>query len=1111
MQRQSSIRSFFQKPSPENHNSGDKSRHKLPSQKFFNGGETRHEFPSQKSFNGVATAKLNNSTSKAATSPFDEIQGTDTPPEKAPRQAVFDDLTPIDDKKISVFSSIMHKFVKADVNNNVSQRNQDNGGSSVVCSMFDKFNECKEMPKESTICEVPKNEFNGIRNQHFSVDSKSDVNALRPETPMGRPFVSHLKRMQEDCTNSDDRSDLNLTNTSKRVKFLEEDSKKVIKMPLDVSEIASKFEWLHPSRIRDANGRRPSDPFYDKKTLYIPPETLKKMSASQKQYWTVKCQYMDVLLFFKVGKFYELYELDAEIGHKELDWKLTNSGVGKCRQVGISESGIDDAVQKLVARGYKVGRMEQLETSDQVKARGANAVIPRKLVQVITPSTAADENIGPDAVHLLSIKEGSCGVDGSATIFGFAFVDCAALKIWIGSVSDDASCAALMALLMQVSPKEIIYESRGLSREAQKVLKKYSSTGSMGVQLTPMLPGFQGIVEVKDLIQSKKYFKDSQALWENLLDGVTHHEFTLGALGGLIDYLSRLMLDDVLCNGDVLPYQVYRGCLRMDGQTLINLEVFHNNADGGSEGTLFKYLDNCISPSGKRLLRSWICHPLKDVEEINNRLNVVEALTMRSAIMLIVAQYLRKIPDLERLLGKVKAMVHSKAILMLPLVGKKTLKQRVKVFGSLVKGLRVAMDLLAVLYDEEHIKSLLSKISDLPQLNGHGALSEDLSQFEAAIDSDFPKYQDHDATETDAETLSILIELFVEKANQWNQVIFSLNCIDVLRSFAAIAIDSTGSMCRPSILPQSSSNPVCQNSKGPILEIKGLWHPFALRENGVPVPNDIVLGEDTNGHHPRTLLLTGPNMGGKSTLLRAACLAVILSQLGCYVPGEMCVLSVTDTIFTRLGATDRIMTGESTFYIECAETASVLQNATQDSLVLLDELGRGTSTFDGYAIAYAVFRHLIEKVNCRLLFATHYHPLTKEFGSHPHVSLQHMSCAMKPKSSSGKDFDLVFLYRLASGACPSSYGLQVALMAGIPKQVVDAASSAGEVMKEMIGKSFKSSEQRSEFSTIHEQWLKTLLSLSCCEDSSFDEDTYDTLFCLWHELRTSYKHSMPPV
>ncbi|CAO2822828.1 unnamed protein product [Amaranthus hypochondriacus] len=1104
MKRQRSILSFFQKPSLENRNSG--TGHKLK------GGETACKFSSLESFNGE-TVKSDEFTSKPAISSLEEVQGADTPPEKVPRQVMVDNLTPVDEmKKSTVFSSIMHKFVKSGDNNKVSQRTQDNDGSSVIYSMFDIFNDCKEVPKDSSSSLIQES-ISNAKLQDCPLDSKDDVNVVQPETSLGRPFVPRLKRVQENCTDFDDKSDFDLTKSSKRVKFLAGDSKPGNKIPLDVSEVASKFEWLHASKIKDANGRRPSDPLYDKRTLYIPPDTLKKMSASQRQYWSVKCQYMDVLLFFKVGKFYELYELDAEIGHKELDWKLTNSGVGKCRQVGISESGIDEAVQKLVARGYKVGRMEQLETSDQAKARGASAVIPRKLVNVITPSTAADENVGPDAVHLLAIKEGSIEVDGGTTTFGFAFVDCAALKFWIDSVSDDASCAALMALLMQVSPKEIIYESRGLSKEAQKVIRKYSSTGSNSVRLTPTLPvnGFPGDIGVKDVIQSKKYFKNSCDLWDHLLDGVTNHEVTLCALGGLIDHLSRLMLDDVLCNGDVFPYQVYRGCLRMDGQTLINLEIFNNNADGGSTGTLFKHLDNCITSSGKRLLRSWICHPLKNVEQINNRLNVVEALVMQPEIMLVVAQYLRKIPDLERLLGNVKAMVHSQAILMLPLVGKKTLKQRVKVFGTLVKGLRTGMDLLLVLKNEEHIKSLLSKIFDFPEHSGHDTLSEFLHQFEAAIDSDFPKYQDHDATETDAETLSILIELFVEKDSQWSQVIFALNCIDVLRSFAAIAIDSRGSMCRPSVLPESTFISVCQNNKGPILKIKGLWHPFALRETGVPVPNDIALGEDTNSQNPRTLLLTGPNMGGKSTLLRASCLAVIMAQLGCYVPCEMCVLSVADIIFTRLGATDRIMTGESTFYIECAETASVLQNATQDSLVLLDELGRGTSTFDGYAIAYAVFRHLIEKVHCRLLFATHYHPLTKEFASHPHVSLQHMSCAMKPTSSSGKDFDLVFLYRLASGACPASYGLQVALMAGIPKQVVEAASTASEAMKEMIGASFKSSEQRSEFSTLHEQWFQTILSLACCEQGNFDDDTYDSLFCLWHELKTSYRKSLTPV
>ncbi|KAH9604842.1 hypothetical protein KSS87_008846 [Heliosperma pusillum] len=233
-------------------------------------------------------------------------------------------------------------------------RNGASSGSSLVCSMLDKFNECKETPKKCgasyETLYTPLLKTNTTLDQKFSFDVKSEVKVLHSETPPARPFVPRLKRIQEDCANLDDKNKFNVPTASKRAKFVQE-SKPENNKAQEVVESPSKFEWLHPSRIRDANGKGPADPFFDKRTLYIPPDILKKMSASQKQYWSVKCQYMDVLLFFKVGKFYELYELDAEIGHKELDWKMTMSGVGKCRQVGISESGIDDAVQKLVARG----------------------------------------------------------------------------------------------------------------------------------------------------------------------------------------------------------------------------------------------------------------------------------------------------------------------------------------------------------------------------------------------------------------------------------------------------------------------------------------------------------------------------------------------------------------------------------------------------------------------------------------------------------------------------------------------------------------------------------------------------------------------------------------
>ncbi|KAH1234251.1 DNA mismatch repair protein MSH7 [Glycine max] len=1029
--------------------------------------------------------------------PADDVRGTDTPPEKVPRRVLPANFAPNENNSgPSLFESIMHKFVKVDDNERVIQRSHSLNGSLAksslpvgICADTDRKVVNMEETAFQPLGKVKDNavNFKEKANQENIALVETDDDVTGPETPGTLPLASHLKRSREDGSKFG-----SLLNSGKRVRFLDDSLE--LDMTKKEAEVASKFEWLNPSRIRDANGRRSNDPLYDRTTLYIPPEALGKMSASQKQYWSVKCKYMDVLLFFKVGKFYELYEMDADIGHKELDWKITLSGVGKCRQVGISESGIDDAVQKLVACGYKVGRVEQLETSEEAKARGANSVV--------TPSTNVDGNIGPDAVHLLSIKEENNGLDNGAVVYGFAFVDCARLRFWVGSIDDDASCSALGALLMQVSPTEVIYDNRGLSKEAQKALRKFSLNGSKALQFTPV-QSMTDLVnnEIRDLIHSKGYFKGSSHSLDHVLSSVIHREITLSALVGLIDHLDRLMLNDALQNGDLYTYQVYRGCLKMDGPTMINLELFVNNEDG----SLYNCLDKCVTSSGKRLLRNWICCPLVDAEIINNRLDIVDDLMANPEIVSHIAQHLRRLPDLEHLLGRIKSSLQLSGPLLLPFLGKKILKQRVKVFGSLVKGLRTALSLLLLLQKEQPLISSLTKVFKLPILTGSNGLDQFLAQFEAAVDSDFPNYQNHNVTDSDAETLTILAELFLEKAAQWFEVVHAINCIDVLRSFAVTSTFSRGTMSRPVIVASKGTS---KDNGGTVLKMKGLWHPFALGDSGcLPVPNDVILGENEDGSHPRTLLLTGPNMGGKSTLLRSTCLAVIMAQLGCYVPCESCVLSAVDIIFTRLGAKDRIMTGESTFFVECTETALVLQNATQDSLVILDELGRGTSTFDGYAIAYAVFRHLIEKVNCRMLFATHYHSLTKEFASHPRVIMQHMACAFKSKSDthSMRDQELVFLYRLASGPCPESYGLQVALMAGIPEKTVNIASKASQQMKKSIGQSFRSSEQRSEFSTLHEEWLKTLVSISRIEDcNSLDEDALDTLICLWYEVKTSF-------
>ncbi|KAJ7570933.1 hypothetical protein O6H91_01G140300 [Diphasiastrum complanatum] len=293
----------------------------------------------------------------------------------------------------------------------------------------------------------------GGQKQSSYQDGASELCA--PHTPALRPLVPGIRRIR------DSEQDILpvesfISDPVKRRKLLNALGTDEVFNQGAWEEARLKFDWLHPTNIRDGDGRKASDPFFDRRTVEVPEKVFNQLSASQKQYWSIKSQYMDTVLFFKVGKFYELYELDAEIGHKELDWKITLSGVGKCRQVGVSESGIDEAVQKLVARGYKVGRMEQIETAAQAKAlRGPKATIQRELMQVLTPSTLIDGNLRPEAIHLLALKEElSQGLDGKESCtYGFAFVDAAVGRFYVGSIRDTSSRSALGALLTQVVNK----------------------------------------------------------------------------------------------------------------------------------------------------------------------------------------------------------------------------------------------------------------------------------------------------------------------------------------------------------------------------------------------------------------------------------------------------------------------------------------------------------------------------------------------------------------------------------------------------------------------------------------------------------------------------------
>ncbi|CAG8613818.1 1745_t:CDS:2, partial [Scutellospora calospora] len=282
-----------------------------------------------------------------------------------------------------------------------------------------------------------------------------------------------------------------------------------------------------------------------------------------------------------------------------------------------------------------------------------------------------------------------------------------------------------------------------------------------------------------------------------------------------------------------------------------------------------------------------------------------------------------------------------------------------------------------------------------------------------------------EAKETQSNILKSLQGRFYQKfdANyrNWLLAVKIVGEIDCLLSLAKSSLALGEPRCRPQFVLQEQS----------ILEFEELRHPCFISGAALDfIPNDTFLG----GDQPNMILLTGPNMGGKSTLLRQNCVAIIMAQLGCYVPAKSCRMTPFDRIYTRIGANDNILAGQSTFMVELSETSKIIHDATPRSMVILDELGRGTSTFDGYAIAYSVLYYLTTHIGCLGLFSTHYGMLTQEFAKNPNIALKHMSCHVDQDRR-----EVTFLYKLVPGVCPKSYGMNVANMAGVPRQIVDRA------------------------------------------------------------------------
>ncbi|KAI5295946.1 DNA mismatch repair protein msh6 [Ascosphaera acerosa] len=881
------------------------------------------------------------------------------------------------------------------------------------------------------------------------------------------------------------------------------------KQKAHMTEPEQRYPWL--ANIMDMDKHPPGHPDYDPRTIYIPPLAWTKFSPFEKQYWEIKQKFWDTVVFFKKGKFYELYENDATIGHQLFDLKLTDRV--NMRMVGVPESSLDYWASQFVAKGFKIARVDQKETAlgkemrekDSKNGRAnakADKVIRRELASVLTAGTLVDGSMLQDdmATYCVAIKE---AVDDDRPSLGVAFVDTATGRFFLSGFNDDAELTRFETLIAQLRPQEILLEKGNISTRAMRILKQNTSVTTIWNNLRPGREFWDAETTRRELAAAE-YFSDSQ--WPSALGNCRENELVVSAFGALVQYLRMLKLDrDLVTIGNFQWYDPIRAAstLILDGKTLINLEVFANSHDGSSEGTLFKLLNNCITPFGKREFMQWVCHPLTSSARINERLDAVDALNADTSFRDRFCSELCKLPDLERLISRVHAGSCRPQDFVRVLEGFEQIDYTVKLLGGggdspaegLIGRLLQSMPDLTPLLGkwESKIDRALARDSGLVVPSGPGVFAdydesqESIDRIESALEEflqaarkkyksaaicyrdngkeiyqlevpakikDIPRNWSQmsatkqvkryytpelramirglqEAQETHSQIVRDIRERIYREFDadyaQWLAAVKVVAQLDCLVGLAKASLLMGYPSCRPEFIDDDTARST--------LEFTELRHPCMLPNAGDFIPNDIALG----GARANINLLTGANAAGKSTVLRMTCTAVIMAQIGCYVPCRSARMTPCDRIMSRLGANDNIFAAQSTFFVELSETKKILSEASPRSLVILDELGRGTSSYDGVAVAQAVLHHIATHLGCIGFFATHYHSLAAEFDGHPEIAPKRMRIHVDEDEKR-----VTFLYKLEPGVAKGSFGMHCASMCGIPDKVVREAEDAAK-------------------------------------------------------------------
>ena len=797
------------------------------------------------------------------------------------------------------------------------------------------------------------------------------------------------------------------------------------------------------------------------------------------QYFRIKENYRDCILLYRMGDFYEMFGEDAVLGSKVLEITLTSREKGKKERIplcGVPWHALDTYLPILVSKGYKVAICEQLQDP-----RLAKGLVDRDVVRVVTPGTVLESTVldSKSNNYLMSLSVGDGG-------YGLSFVDISTGEFAVTQVEGEDAESKVLAEFAQRSPKEILHPP-GFGVKA--LVDEFKLSGASMTQL-------EDVAFLRESAESaiKRHLKVQSV--EGL--GLADKPFAVSSAGAVMRYLETTQKRGL----GFLSRPKYFSTsdkLVLDQTTLRNLEVLRNVRDGGQANTIISVLDRTQTPMGARLLRKWVTEPLMDVGAINGRLDAVQELVTDTITRTDIASSLSEVRDLERLINRVaygNANARDLVAIRNCLEGLPELKKSLS--GCSAALLR---DIAASMVDASEVTALIGRsIADDPpvvlkegglikdgydlQLDELRRSSRDGQQWIAGLEESekkrtgiknlkvgfnnvfgyfievsksylkqvppeyerkqtiangerfvTPELKEKERTILAAQERScdLEYEAFVrvrdevaKRGEDIREISKAMAAVDVLSSYADVAVTSRYS--RPVV--DLGDTMIIRDGRHPVVE-KSLMGSF--------VPNDTHLDTNLN----RLVILTGPNMAGKSTYLRQIAAIVILAQAGSFVPASEARIGLVDRIFTRVGAFDDLSRGQSTFMVEMTELANILNSATKKSLILLDEVGRGTSTFDGLAIAWAVSEYLYDhsKVGAKSLFATHYHQLTELAESLEGV--KNYAMAVKEEGQ-----EVVFLRKVVPGKANKSYGIQVAKLAGVPQEVTGRAEQVLERIEE---------------------------------------------------------------